>query len=77
MGLTYVLDLRRRDPEAAPGGAVTVSLTVDYVAAAALGQWLEVRPRLLRAGRGMGFVDALVAADGETAARASAAFRAR
>jgi uncharacterized protein (TIGR00369 family) len=55
--------------------AVTVSLTVDYVRSAAPGQWLQVEPRVIRAGGKLGFVDALVTADGETIARANATFR--
>jgi acyl-coenzyme A thioesterase PaaI-like protein len=55
--------------------AVTVSLTVDYVRTAEPGKWLQVEPRVIRAGSKLGFVDALVTADGETVARASATFR--
>jgi acyl-coenzyme A thioesterase PaaI-like protein len=74
MGLTYVL--ARLDAGHAVTGAVTVSLTVDDAATAAQGAWLEIRPRLLRAGGAMGFVDALVMGDEAVAARASATFRA-
>ena len=56
-------------------GAVTVSLNLDYAATGRIGQWLQVAPRLLRAGGAMGFVDALVTADGAVAARASANIR--
>jgi uncharacterized protein (TIGR00369 family) len=56
-------------------GALTVSLNVDYVATAKLGQWLAVAPRVIKAGGTLGFADALVTADGETIARASATFR--
>ena len=45
-------------------GLVTVSLTVDYVGAAKIGQWLQIEPRVLRTGKSMGFADALVTADG-------------
>jgi len=76
MGLTYVAALRAADPEPAPGGAVTLSLSVDYAATAPLGAWLMVAPRLIRAGRTIGFVDALVTADDGVVARASASFRA-
>ena len=68
MGLTLGAATRR-------GGAVTVSLSVDYVAAAKLGQWLQVEPRLVRVGGAIGFVDALVTADGEAVARANATFK--
>jgi uncharacterized protein (TIGR00369 family) len=56
-------------------GAVTVSLNIDYAATANVGQWLQVEPRVIKAGRSMGFVDALVTADGAVIARASATFR--
>ncbi|HET6336937.1 MAG TPA: PaaI family thioesterase [Polyangiales bacterium] len=55
--------------------AVTVSLTVDYVRSAGPGQWLQIEPRVIRAAGKLGFVDALVTADGETIARANATFR--
>ena len=56
-------------------GLVTVSLSLDYVGSAKLGQWLQIEPRVLRAGKSMAFADALVTADGEVIARASATFR--
>jgi acyl-coenzyme A thioesterase PaaI-like protein len=55
--------------------AVTVSLSVDYLATATIGQWLLVEPRVLRTGGTLGFVDALITADGKTIARATATFR--
>ena len=66
---------RALEPGEAPSGAVTVSLSLDYVAAARLGQWMLVTPRVLKAGRSMGFVDALITADHEVIARAAATFR--
>src|SRR5262245_32805857 len=56
-------------------GALTVSLTVDYVATAKVGQWLQVEPRVIKAGGTLGFADALITADSETIARANATFR--
>jgi uncharacterized protein (TIGR00369 family) len=56
-------------------GIVTTSLSVDYVGAAKLGQWLQITPRLVKAGRSSGVVDALITADGAVVARASANFR--
>ncbi|MEO0681647.1 MAG: PaaI family thioesterase [Pseudomonadota bacterium] len=73
MGLTYVGALRARGRDGV--SAVTVSLSLDYVAAGRLGQWLQVSPVLIRAGGVLGFVEARIEADGETAARASATFR--
>jgi uncharacterized protein (TIGR00369 family) len=55
--------------------ALTVSLSLDYVATAKIGQWLLIEPRVVRTGSTLGFVDALVTADGDTIARASATFR--
>jgi uncharacterized protein (TIGR00369 family) len=55
--------------------AVTVSLSVDYLATAGMGQWLLIEPRVLRTGSTLGFVDALITADGGTIARAAATFR--
>lgn len=62
-------------PPATRNSAVTLSLTVDYAASAALGAWLQIEPRLVKAGRSIGFVDALVTADGDIVARASASFK--
>ena len=55
--------------------ALTVSLNVDYLATAKIGQWLLIDPRVVKTGSTLGFVDALIAADGETIARATATFR--
>jgi uncharacterized protein (TIGR00369 family) len=54
---------------------VTVSLAVDYLGAARLGQWVEIRPRLNRLGATLCFAEATVTADGETCAKAHATFR--
>jgi uncharacterized protein (TIGR00369 family) len=59
----------------ASGGIVTTTLSVDYVGAAKIGQWLTITPRLVKSGRRSGVVDALITADGETVARANASFR--
>jgi uncharacterized protein (TIGR00369 family) len=56
-------------------GALTVSLNVDYVATAKLGQWLLIAPRVIKTGGTLGFADTLITADGEAIARASATFR--
>jgi len=56
-------------------GGVTVNLNVDYLRAGTPGQWLQVEPRVIRAGSKLGVVDALITADGETIARANATFR--
>ena len=59
----------------ATAGAVTVSLVLDFMASATIGQWLEFRPVVLRHGRTLAFTECHVLADGELAARASATFR--
>lgn len=56
-------------------GAVTVTLSLDFLASARPGAWLQITPRVLKAGRTTGFVDAVVTADGEMVARANAVFR--
>ena len=54
---------------------VTVSLALDFLGTARLGQWVEVRPRLARLGSTLCFAEALVTADGEPCAKAHATFR--
>jgi uncharacterized protein (TIGR00369 family) len=74
MGLSLGAALEARDAKPA-GGAVTVGLSVDYVGAGQIGQWLTVSPRVVKTGRTIGFVDALITADEEVIARANATFR--
>ena len=74
MGLSFASARASNDGDA-PGGIVTVSLSVDFAASGRTGQWMLITPRVLKAGRSMGFVDALVTADGTVIARASATFR--
>jgi uncharacterized protein (TIGR00369 family) len=69
MGISCVLSTQ------AARSALTVSLNLDYVATAKIGQWLLVDPRVVKTGSTLGFVDALVRADGEIIARAAATFR--
>ncbi|WP_419256001.1 PaaI family thioesterase (plasmid) [Caulobacter sp. ErkDOM-YI] len=57
-------------------GMVTVSLTTDYLAAAQLGQWLEVVGTPSQIGRTLCFATAIVTADGAVIARGSGVFRA-
>jgi uncharacterized protein (TIGR00369 family) len=73
MGLSLGQTLRQCD-NTSPG-LVTISLSLDFLGSAQIGQWLEVVPRVLRAGRSLGFVDCIVSADGEAIARGSATFR--
>ena len=57
-------------------GLVTVGLSVDFIASARLGQWLEIRPAVLKSGRNLSFCTATVHADDTLCARANATFRA-
>lgn len=53
---------------------LTVSLTVDFLASARLGQWIEVDTTFVKAGKRLCFAQAFVRADGEPCARTSATF---
>jgi acyl-coenzyme A thioesterase 13 len=53
---------------------LTVSLTVDYVAAAQDGDWLEASATVTRAGRQLAFADGRVEVAGQPVAKASAVF---
>jgi len=55
--------------------AVTTHLSVDYLRSGRPGQWLQIEPRVIRAGGTLGVVDALIRADDEIIARADATFR--
>jgi uncharacterized protein (TIGR00369 family) len=68
MGLVCALAVGNR-------GAVTVSLSLDFVGAVHAGQWLEVAADPIKLGCTLAFAQAVVTADGEPVARASAVFR--
>ena len=53
---------------------VTVSLTVDYVAAARDGEWLEASATVTRVGRRLAFADGRIDVDAKPVAKASAVF---
>jgi len=59
----------------AKGGAVTVSLSIDFLSTAKIDDWLLIAPRVLKFKGSTGFVDALVTAGDHIVARASAVFR--
>ena len=59
---------------ARPSRPVTVGLSVDYLAAAQAGQWLEFVPHVDKAGATLGFATCRVTAGGVLCARASATF---
>lgn len=70
MGLSCALSLNGLT------GFVTVGLSVDFLSSAQIGQWLEVRPVVLRAGKSLCFSTATIHADDTLCARANATFRA-
>ena len=55
--------------------APTVTLTIDFMRAAMLGDWLESRVRILRRTRSMVFCDAVLTGPGGTVARGNAVFK--
>jgi uncharacterized protein (TIGR00369 family) len=55
-------------------GLVTVGMSIDYLATARLGQWLEFTTNFVKAGRSLAFAQMLVTADGAPVARANATF---
>jgi len=56
-------------------GLVTVTLTVDFLGSAELGQWIEVETGFVKPGRSLDFAQCFVTADGKPCARANAAFK--
>lgn len=53
----------------------TVSLQIDYLAAAALGVWVQGEAQVLRTTRALVFMQGLVEADGQPVARVSGLFK--
>lgn len=68
MGLACVMQMERTS-------ALTVSLSVDFLAVGRVGQWLEVSAEPAKLGRTLAFADARIKADGEMIAKATATFR--
>jgi len=54
---------------------VTVTLAIDYVGSARLGQWLAVECEVIKTGSTLCFAQSLIKADDIVIARASATFR--
>ena len=54
---------------------VTVSLAVDYVGSAQIGQWLAVECEVIRTGSTLCFAQSLIKSDGTVIARANGTFR--
>lgn len=58
-------------------GGPTVSMSLDFVGAARIGQWVEGSARILRHTPRLGFSDCIFTVDDQIALRASAVFRRR
>jgi len=54
---------------------VTISLTVDFVGSANIGQWLAIESDVIKTGSTICFAQSLIKADGVVIARASGTFR--
>jgi uncharacterized protein (TIGR00369 family) len=54
---------------------VTVSLSIDFVGSAKVGEWLEIRSEVIKTGKSLCFASALVLADDSVCARASGVFK--
>jgi uncharacterized protein (TIGR00369 family) len=54
---------------------VTVSLSIDFIGPAQIGQWVAVETEIIKTGGTLCFAQCVVTADGEICARANATFR--
>jgi acyl-coenzyme A thioesterase PaaI-like protein len=64
-----------RGPGTEAGHQPTISLSIDYLAPARLGAWIEAATTLVRTTRTLIFTQALLSADEEIVARSSAIYR--
>lgn len=56
-------------------GTVTVSLALDFIASAQIGEWLEIRPTVLKTGSSLGFAECRVVVGDRLVARGNATFK--
>ena len=54
---------------------VTVSLSIDFVGSAEIGQWCSIESDVIKTGKTICFAQSLIRADGAVIARASGTFR--
>ena len=54
---------------------VTISLAVDFIGSAKIGQWLSIEPEVIRTGSTICFAQSLIKADDTVIARANGTFR--
>lgn len=73
MGLACSKALLAKGLEAS--GLVTVSLGVEYLGMAKLGQWLTFEPHFIKTGKTLCFVEASAVADGVIISRGKSTFR--
>ncbi len=74
MGLSAVREARQTQANNKMS-ALTVSLSLDFLDTASIGDFLEVKPELLKVGRTLAFVDCRIVCGERLVARASASFR--
>lgn len=74
MGLS-VVRLARLQPGQEEASAVTVTLALDYLDTARIGEWLEVRPTVLKLGRSLAFAECRVVCGERLIARGNASFK--
>jgi uncharacterized protein (TIGR00369 family) len=74
MGMSAVRNARRQ-AGAEKTSAVTVSLTLDFIDAAKVGEFIAFEPAVLKVGRSLAFADCRVVCGERLIARASASFR--
>lgn len=74
MGLS-VVRLARQQPGQEEASAVTVTLALDYLDSARIGECLEVHPTVLKRGRTLAFAECRVVSGDRFIARGNASFR--
>ncbi|MBX3626157.1 MAG: PaaI family thioesterase [Rhizobacter sp.] len=74
MGLS-VVRLARLQPGHEQASAVTVTLALDYLDTARIGECLEVRPTVLKLGRSLAFAECRVVCGERLIARGNASFK--
>ena len=74
MGLSAVRHARQH-PGTSDANAVTVALSLDFIDAARVGDWVEFQPAVLKVGRTLAFVECKVVCAERLIARGNASFR--
>jgi uncharacterized protein (TIGR00369 family) len=74
MGMSCSIVMQREGRQL-EGKPVTVSMAIDYIGGAKLGQWIVFDTSYVKTGKTLCFAQAFVTADGEVIARADAKFR--